>query len=210
MVDTSYVLNAFIALILIVDPLGNIPIFMALTGGYARQDQIFILRRAVMVGFLTLTILTISGKIIFGALGVKMYSFQIAGGILLFIISIEMLFGRKTGTVSSGDEAEAQKSKEEIAVAPMAIPLMSGPGAITAGVVLYNIAPDALHRVLLIGTILAVFLVSYVMFLNAGRIFGFLGKSGTTIVIRIMGLILAAIAVQFTISGIEAAASVLG
>jgi multiple antibiotic resistance protein len=163
------------------------------------------IKRAIIVGFLTLAVLTVTGDMIFGALGVKMYSFRIAGGILLFIISIEMLFGRETRTKSSGEEITERKSKEEIAVAPMAIPLMAGPGAITAGVVLYNLAPDPLHQGLLILTILLIFILSYVILLNASKIFNILGRTGTTVIIRIMGLILAAIAIEFTLSGIAEA-----
>lgn len=209
MIDTAFVLNSFIALILIVDPLGNIPLFLALTGEFERKDQVFMMRRAAVVGFLTLSLLTVTGNIIFEALGVKMYSFRIAGGILLFIISIEMLFGRETGTKSTGREAEERKSREELAVTPMAIPLMAGPGAITAGVVLYNLAPDPLHQGILLLNILLVFLISYVIFLKANEIFSLLGRTGTTVIIRIMGLILAAIAVQFTLSGIGEAVKAL-
>ncbi len=202
MIDTAFVLNSFIALILIVDPLGNIPLFLALTADFKRNEQKFMIRRAVVVGFLTLIILTVFGNILFEALGVKMYSFRIAGGILLFIISIEMLFGRETRTKSTGREAEEKRSKEELAVTPMAIPLMAGPGAITAGVVLYNLAPDPIHQGILLIIIFLVFLVSYVVFLKANEIFSLLGRTGTTVIIRIMRLILAAIAVQFTLSGI--------
>ncbi|MFQ5800151.1 MAG: MarC family protein [Candidatus Hydrothermarchaeales archaeon] len=209
MIDTTFILNSFIALLLIVDPLGNIPIFLSLTGKFERREQVFMIRRAVVVGFLTLAVLTVTGNLIFEALGVKMYSFRIAGGILLFIISIEMLFGRKTRTGSSGEEMEEKRTKEELAVTPMAIPLMAGPGAITAGVVLYNLAPDALHQGILILNVLLVFLVSYILFLKANEIFSLLGKTGTTVIIRIMGLILAAIAVQFIISGIGEAAKAL-
>lgn len=207
MVDYVFVLNSFIAMLLIVDPLGNIPLFLALTAEHKREDQRFMIRRAVVVGLITLIALTVTGSLIFEALGVKMYSFMIAGGILLFIISIEMLFGRESRTKTA--EPKERKSKEEIAVAPMAIPLMAGPGAITAGVVLYNLAPDPLHQGILILTISAVFLISYILFLNATRIFNLLGRTGTTVVIRIMGLILAAIAVQFTLSGIGEAAKAL-
>jgi multiple antibiotic resistance protein len=196
-------------MVLIVDPLGNIPFFLALIGDFKKEDQRFMLRRAVIVGALTLVILTLTGNLIFKALGIKMYSFTIAGGILLFIISIEMLFGRETRTKSSGEELVEKKTKEELAVTPMAIPMMAGPGAITAGVVLYNIAPDALHRGILIFNILLVFLVSYVLFLNARRIFSLLGKTGTTVIIRIMGIILAAIAIQFMLNGVGEAVKAL-
>ena len=202
MKDTAFILNSFITLILIVDPLGNVPLFLALTADFKRSEQRFMIRRAVVVGFLTLIFLTVTGTMLVEALGVKMYSFRIAGGILLFIISIEMLFGQETRTKTTGKEIAEKKSPEEIAVTPMAIPLMAGPGAITAGVVLFNLAPDPLHQGILLFTILAVFLTSYLIFLKANEIFSLLGKTGTTVIIRIMGLILAAIAVQFTLSGI--------
>ena len=209
MVDTSYVLNSFIALFVIVDPLGNIPIFLALTEGLERKHQMSIMRRAVIIGFLTLLGLTVTGNLIFEALGVEMYSFRIAGGILLFIIAIEMLFGRKTRTETTGDEAEDKRTKEELAVTPMAIPLLTGPGAITTGVVLYNLAPDTLHQGVIVLNILIVFLISYVLLSKGNEIFSLLGKTGTTVIIRIMGLILGTIAVQFVLSGVGEAAKAL-
>lgn len=211
MVDVAYLLNAYIAIILIVDPLGNIPLFLAFTAPFSPKDQRFIINRAVLIGFLVLLFFTVTGNLIFQALGVKMYSFRIAGGILLFIISIEMLFGRKSRTETSNGEEELseRKTREELAVAPMAIPLLAGPGAITAGVVLYNLAPDPFHQMLLLIIIFLVFITSYILFLNAQRIFQILGRTGTTVLIRIMGLLLAAIAVQFILSGIGEAVQTL-
>jgi len=205
MIDRTFIFSSFITLFLIVDPMGNIPLFLALTQDFSRADQVYIIRRAVGIAFVSLSLFMVAGEAIFKALGVEMHSFQIAGGILLFIIAIEMLFGRKTRTQTSGEEMEERRSREELAVTPLAIPLLTGPGAITAGVVLYSLAPDTFHRALLMLIILSVFLITYLLILKAREVFQLLGRTGTTVVIRIMGLILAAIAVQFIISGVEMA-----
>ncbi len=118
------------------------------------------------------------------------------------IISVEMLFGRKTRTGSSED---FEKEKEDIAITPMAIPLLTGPGAITTGIVLFDEAGNLLNRVILVFNILLVFWISYVILSKLNLVYGVLGRTGTKVVTRIMGLLLSAISVQFIISGISEA-----
>jgi multiple antibiotic resistance protein len=131
-----------------------------------------------------------------------MYSFKIAGGILLFIIALEMLFGRKTRTESSIEEEDELRTREDIIATPLAVPLLTGPGAITAGIVLYNSAKSPLEEIILLLDVMLVFLVSYLILSKSDVIFSALGTTGTKVIVRIMGLVLSAIAVQFVISGI--------
>lgn len=198
--DPTFTVKSFVALFVIVDAFGVVPIFISLLEGYKEADKRAIIKMAVQVATIALIILTLTGNLIFQLLGIDMYSFRIAAGIILLIISIEMLFGRKTRTGSS-DKIEIEK--EDIAITPMAIPLLTGPGAITTGIVLFDEAGTVLNRIILIINIILVFWISYVIFSKLNLVYRALGRTGTRVVTRIMGLMLSAISVQFIISGIS-------
>ncbi|RKY68077.1 MAG: hypothetical protein DRQ24_12165 [Candidatus Latescibacterota bacterium] len=198
--DPTFTVKSFVALFVIVDAFGVVPIFISLLEGYKEADKRAIIKMAVQVATIALIILTLTGNLIFQLLGIDMYSFRIAAGIILLIISIEMLFGRKTRTGSS-DKIEIEK--EDIAITPMAIPLLTGPGAITTGIVLFDEAGTVLNRIILIINIILVFWISYIIFSKLNLVYKALGRTGTRVVTRIMGLMLSAISVQFIISGIS-------
>ncbi len=139
---------------------------------------------------------------IFELLDIKMYSFRIAGGILLLIISIEMLFGRKSRTEASED---IEEEKENISITPLAIPLLTGPGAITTGIVLFDNAENDINKIFLMINIVLIFLISYFILSKSNLIFRILGKTGTRVITRVMGLMLSAIAIQFILTGISEA-----
>lgn len=124
---------------------------------------------------------------------------------MLAIVSIEMLYGRKTQTQSSADEEQYYAERDEISVLPLGIPLLTGPGTLTTGIVLFDTAGTFFNRIVLILTIVIVFFLSYVILVRSGRVIKYLGKTGTTVAIRIMGLMLLSVAVQFLIGGITAA-----
>ncbi len=199
--DLNFFIYSFIALFVIVDPIMNIPIFIAILEGFSREEFKKTVKRACIVGMLVLIVFTFFGVYIFKYLNIEMASFRIAGGILLLIISLEMLFGRKTKTEYS-PEVVAEK-REELAVTPLAIPLLTGPGAITTGIVLYGTAKSILDKLELFAAVVLVYTLSYIILSNAHRLFDILGSTGTIVIVRIMGLLLAAISVQFIVDGIR-------
>ncbi len=201
-IDPIFTVKSFVALFVIIDAFGVVPIFISLLEGYREEDKQAMIKMAVRVATITLIILTLTGNLIFQLLGIDMYSFRIAGGIILLIISIEMLFGRKTRT---GSSEETEIEKEDIAITPMAIPLLTGPGAITTGIVLFDETGTVLNGIILIINILLVFWISYVIFSKLNLVYKVMGRTGTRVVTRIMGLMLSAISVQFIISGISEA-----
>lgn len=203
--DLNYAVYSFVALFLIVDAVGNVPIFLALLEPFKSSDRDVMIRKAVAIAAVVLLIFTIAGNHIFSALGIEIYSFKIAGGILLLIISIEMLFGRKSRTESSAEEEDDARRKEDIAITPMAVPLLTGPGAITTGIVLFNSAKSTADQLLLILDIMLVFLVSYIILIKSRAVFDLLGATGTKVVVRLMGLLLSSIAVQFITTGVAEA-----
>jgi len=202
MIDPIFIIHSFAALFIIVDPIGNIPLFMPLLDRFRERDRKAMIRMAVLIAAITLIILTLTGNLIFKILGIEMYSFRIAGGILLLIISIEMLFGRKSRTASSEEDLTLGK-KVDVAVTPLAIPLLTGPGAITTGIVLIDSARTMLSKVVVLLDIVLVFLLSYIILSRSSLVYKILGKTGTKVLVRIMGLMLSAISVQFIISGIS-------
>jgi multiple antibiotic resistance protein len=203
--DLNFAVYSFVALFIIVDPIGNVPIFISLLESFKMENRNSMIRRAVVIATIVLIIFTLLGNYIFLYLRIEMYSFMIAGGILLFIIALEMLYGRKSRTENTPEEETEARKKEDLAITPMAVPLLAGPGAITTGIVLFNSAETIVNETILIGNILLVFLVSYIILAKSGKIFKLLGETGTKVIVRIMGLLLLAIAVQFVITGVSEA-----
>jgi len=203
--DLNFALSSFITLFIIVDPIVNVPLFMAILANFKKSERKKMVKKAIIIAAIVLIIFTLAGDTIFGLLGIEMYSFRIAGGLLLLIISIEMLFGRRPHTKSSAEEEEEALHKEDVVVTPLAVPLLTGPGAITIGIVLFHVANEPTNKALLILDIGLVFLISYFILSRSEKAFEILGKTGTMVIVRIMGLLLAAIAVQFVITGVEEA-----
>src|SRR3989344_8349419 len=195
----EYLITSFISLFLIVDAIGNVPLFEALLHGLAHRERVRTITLSIIVSLVTLIVLTYLGIYIFNFFSIKLYSFKIAGGILIFIIALQMLFGIRQ-RLSAREESEVVK-RTDIAIVPMAIPLQTGPGAITTGILLSTRATNLTTQVLLLFSILLVFLVSYIIYVRAEFFFKLLGETGTKVITRIMGLILVAIAVQFIMDG---------
>jgi multiple antibiotic resistance protein len=182
--------KAVITLFIIVDPLGNIPIFISLTKGMAKEDRQKAFRTAIFTGFILLISFALVGQQIFMLFGISLYSFMIAGGILLLIISIRILV--------RGEWEEDSTTPESIGVVPIGFPLLVGPGAITttilnlqaSGVIVTTIA------------VLIVFVVVQIILRLIDPIYRFLGSSGSLVISRLMALLIAAIAIQYILDGV--------
>ncbi len=183
--------KAAIILFIIVDPLGNIPVFMGLTEKMTELQKRKVFDVATLVGFILLLVFAFTGQEIFLIFGISIYSFEVAGGILLLIISIRILF--------SGGFHENLESPESVGAVPIAIPLLVGPGAITTTIL-------NLQAYGVIVTAMAVFVVlilTWTILRFIGSIYRFLGKTGSLVIARVMSLFIAAIAVQYIIIGLE-------
>jgi multiple antibiotic resistance protein len=202
LIDYMYAITVFTAIFAIVDPIGNIPIFYTLTERFSREERIRIAKKAVIAATLTLFVFGIIGNYIFMLFSITIPSFRIAGGILLFRVAFNMLYGTTPGTKSTEKEKQETLEKEMLGVIPLGIPLLAGPGAIST-VMLYNSQGDVVHSIIVYISILATLLITYFLLRNVDKIFDRLGRAGSLAISRIMGLILAAIAVQFIINGIH-------
>jgi multiple antibiotic resistance protein len=182
--------KAIIVLFIIVDPFGNIPIFMGLTEKMTESQKRKVFNTACLVGFILLLIFAFTGQEIFAIFGVSMYSFEIAGGILLLIISIKILI--------SGTLHENVESPESLGAVPIAMPLLVGPGAITTTI--FNLQAYDVYVTAL--SVLIVLVLTWVILRFMNSVYRFLGKTGSLVIARVMALLIAAIAIQYILNGL--------
>ncbi|HEY2989886.1 MAG TPA: MarC family protein [Candidatus Binatia bacterium] len=195
-------LRAFATLFVVVDPLGVAPMFVALTSELNAGEQRNTLLRAVVVAFSVTMFFLVGGGFLLSYLGVTVPAFAISGGILLFAASWTMLFGRRPG-LQAPERHEQGTAGEDIAIFPLAIPLLSGPGTITTVLLLTNrIRGDFLRLAIFAGVIAAVYLIACAVLSAGERLMARLGESKVHIITRVLGIVLAALAVQYILGGI--------
>ena len=202
----DYLKTALVTLFVTLDPPGLAPVFVSLTLGMSRPEKREVALRACLIAFAILVAFAFGGRPALAALGVTLPAFRIAGGLLLFYVAFDMLFtlrGERKREVAS--DAVMVDHIRNIAAFPLAIPLMAGPGAITATMLLAGRAGgDWRALASLMAVAAAVMLVSFMIFLMAERISHALGVTGNAVLTRMFGLVLAAMAVQFVIDGVGA------
>jgi multiple antibiotic resistance protein len=199
----SYALASFGSVLSIVDPFAVVPIFLALTGGQPRRVQTGTALRASATCFVVLTTFGVAGNLIFSFFGITLPAFKIAGGILLFGVGLEMMRAKRSDTRATTEEAIEAEMKDDVALIPLGVPLLSGPGAIATVMVLVGKASDPVERATLFGCIAVVSLITFVTLLSAAFLARVLGRTGINVIGRVMGLILAAVAMQFVIDGLR-------
>lgn len=199
------IFNAFVTILVTIDPPGLAPLFLALTRGMNRDERRQVSIRASIIGFAVMALFAVAGAAVLGALGITLPAFRLAGGLLLFYIAFEMVFERRQDRKEkSADAAVSKDHIADIAAFPLAIPLIAGPGAISATVLLSSSFAGIGGQVTLVGIILICLLLTYLVFILAERVDGFLGHTGRSILTRLLGVILAALAVQFVADGVKA------
>jgi multiple antibiotic resistance protein len=197
--------NAFVTLLVTIDPPGLAPLFLVLTAGMNRAQRMQVAVRASVTAFVVLALFAVAGAAILGVFGITLPAFRVAGGLLLFFIAFEMIFERRHDRKEkSAGVAVTRDHIHNIAAFPLAIPLIAGPGAISATVLISGTFTEVPAIAALLGIILLSILLTYLVFVLAERIDGFLGETGRSILTRLLGLILAALAVQFVADGINA------
>ncbi|WP_127523615.1 MarC family protein [Mesorhizobium sp. Z1-4] len=198
------VFNAFVTLLVTIDPPGLAPLFLALTGGMNRAERMQVSVRSSVTAFIVLALFAVAGDKILAVFGITLPAFRLAGGLLLFYIAFEMIFERRQERHErSAERAITKDMIRNIAAFPLAIPLIAGPGAISATVLLSGTFADVTSRLVLVGIILVCVLATFLVFVLAERVDGFLGETGRSILTRLLGVILAALAVQFVADGVR-------
>jgi multiple antibiotic resistance protein len=202
----EFLVSALVTMLVGLDPIGLVPSFIAITHGLPPKARRRVALRACLIAAAILAGSALAGDWLLRMLSIGLPAFRIAGGLLLFSIASEMVFGVRVVRQTETAEQAIEERVRNIAAFPLAIPLMAGPGAITATVLLSGRSGgDPVRLGELLGVIAAVMLLCFVVFDLASRIAGFLGTTATAVASRILGVLLAALAVQFVIDGVRVA-----
>lgn len=206
MIDIALFWSAFAMLFVIIDPPGCAPIFATLTQGTSRKHQIEMAFKSVGVAAVILVLFAYFGDFVFGKLGISLDALRIAGGIMLFIIGLNMVFEKRTETREERAEEllEETPDPEDISVFPMGIPMIAGPGTMASLLILSTDSGDAMPQQVAIMSALGVVLViTLLSFLVAGPLMKLMGQAFTNVLTRVLGVLLATLAAQFIIDGIK-------
>jgi multiple antibiotic resistance protein len=200
--DLTFGLSALVTLLAMVDPVGTVPVFLGLTPATSREERRRIAWRAVAVASAIMALFAVAGPVLLQALRVTLPAFQIAGGVLLFLIAVDMLFARRSGTRETPEEEADALARQDVSVFPLAIPMLCGPGTITATVLLVGRAagdPDRL--MLLAAAMVGTMVTTLLVLLGAEPVRRVLGVTGINVFTRVMGILLSALAVQMILDG---------
>ena len=200
--DLAFTVTVFVTLFVVIDPIGLAPIFVALTQGAEARARRGIALRACLVAVVLLAAFGLFGEEILAFIGISMPAFQIAGGLLLFLTALDMLFERRT----ERRQGKTEGGGADPSVFPLAMPLIAGPGAMASMILLTGQAAGDLARMATVHAVMVgVVVLCFVMFLAAGLIERGLGRIGTLVVTRLLGMLLGALSVQFVLDGLRAA-----
>jgi multiple antibiotic resistance protein len=195
-------LLCFVSLFTIIDPFGALPIFVAMTLKLSPSESRRVAVRAVLTAWIVLILFALTGRFIFDFFAISVNSLRVVGGIIFFIMGYEMLEARLTRTKS--DEESVTEYVEDIAITPLGIPVIAGPGAIATVIVLMNETTGLIEKeIALLLAITAVLTLTFVFLIGARQVMRALGHSGNKVLLRIMGLIVMAIAVEFFFNGLK-------
>lgn len=205
----ALLVQSFVTFFVVLDPIGMAPIFVAITRGETDAHRRQMAKRGTIIATVILVLFAIGGETFLNALGIGMPAFRIAGGMLLFLVALDMLFAHDTPLrrTSATEEQEAER-KVDISVFPLAIPLIAGPGALTSVVLLMGTTGgDPIRQGVVLIVLVGVMAALLFTLLLTTRMMGYLGVTGVNVATRFFGLVLAALAVQYVIDGIREAFS---
>jgi multiple antibiotic resistance protein len=204
-VTTAFIATAFATAFTIIDPVGMIPLTVSVTASATPQARSAIVDRAVLVAAAVILVMGVVGKSVLDALGITLPAFTIAGGILLFLIAVDMLFGRKAGTRETEEEVRGGAESSNPAVFPLAVPMLAGPGTIATVLVLVTLAAgDRAKLAVVFAAYASALIVTWVCMRLSTRMLRVIGTTGSHVVTRLFGILLSALAVQFVINGLAA------
>lgn len=195
---------ALSSIFFLVDPFAAVPSFLAITHDAEPARRKRVARKGAFTCFIVLTSFAIAGQLIFKLFGITLPAFEIAGGLILLLIGLEMLQAKRSATQEATGDTEEAASKEDAGIVPLGIPMLAGPGAISSVMVLVGQAPDLWHwqMAAILASITFTCLVSYWVLAGADSVRRVLGATGIRILVRIMGLMLVALAMQFFVNGL--------
>lgn len=197
---SAFLITAFATIFVVIDPPGLVPLFIALTQGMDEAHRRALARRACIIAAVLLTLFGLFGEALLGFIGISMPAFRIAGGLLLFLTALDMLFERRT----QRREGQQPDPHHDPSVFPLATPLIAGPGAIASMILLMGQAGgDWGARIAVLGLMYVMVLATYLFFWASAPLERMLGRTGTVVITRLLGMLLAALSVQFVIDGVR-------
>ena len=202
MLDWTEYAKIFLALLVIVNPVGAVPLFVSMTSANTAEERKRIARISSTSVAVVLIVAAIAGQSVLALFGISIASFKVGGAILILLLAISMMHGAQSREKQTPEEAVEAADKESIAVVPLAIPLLSGPGAISTTIIYATAQPSPGHLAAIVACALLVGLITWIALRVATPISTWLGKTGVNIAMRLMGLLLAAVAVEIFASGI--------
>ncbi|HGJ65217.1 TPA: MarC family protein [bacterium] len=192
----------FVTLLIVIDPIGIVPLFISATGQIPETNRKKIIIQEIKIAAAVMIVFIVAGRFLLSLMGISTGAFYLAGGAMFFLISIDMLFGQPKRAKTS--QEEAPEDYASVAVFPLAIPMISGPGTITTLIMFSsNIKSYPLSIVMLLSAIIPILILAYIAMRSSGLILKMLGKTGVSVIERIMGLILSGLAVQFILEGLH-------
>jgi multiple antibiotic resistance protein len=194
-------LLALSSIFFLVDPFAALPTFLAVTAGSDKERRKRMARKASLTALIFLSAFALAGQYIFKMFGITLPAFEIAGGVILLLIGLDMLEARRSPTQETSGDAEEAASKEDAGIVPLGIPMLAGPGAIASVMVLVGQAQSTWQMVAILGSIFITAVICYFVLGNSDKVARGLGETGIRILVRIMGLLLVALAVQYFVNG---------
>lgn len=202
--DLRFALVAFTAIFFVVDPFLAVPLFLAVTANDDAEKRRQMALRAAVAAGVTLSVFAVAGGVLFRIFGISLGAFKIAGGLMLFLMAIDMMQAHPSRTRTTDEEQAEGQEKEDVAIVPMAIPFLSGPGAIATVMVLMSRAQGSATRIAAVfASIALTSLAAWLLLRSATRVQRHLSRTALNVLTRVFGLLLAAIAVEFVIGGLR-------
>lgn len=207
----TFTISAFVTFLTIIDPVGLTPVVAGLTAHLTRVQRNIIIARAILISAGIIAFFALVGHFLLDRLGIELYAFDMAGGILLFLVAVDMLFGRPSGTRETKEEEEEAMTRDDISVFPLAIPMIAGPGTIATTILYVGLAtPHLLDLLSVAAAILCALFIAWAAMRGSNWIIEHIGRTGIMVVTRILGILLAALALQFVLNGITTYAHSVG
>ncbi|GAB6123954.1 MarC family protein [Dysgonomonas termitidis] len=197
----TYGLLVFTSFFTLINPISAMPVFLGLTSDMEPKDRVAVAKRAVLVSLIIVLVFAFSGQFLFRVFGISVNSFRIVGGAIFFVVGFDMLNARLSPIKAKG--SEIKQTIKDIAITPLAIPMLCGPGAITNAIVLMEDADSILLKVVFVVALCLMLLVTYLILISSSKLIKRFGETGINVMMRLMGLIVMVIAVEFFLAGIR-------
>jgi multiple antibiotic resistance protein len=197
----DFLIQSFLTLFVVMDPIALVPAFLGMAGTRPRAEQLRLALKAVLVAGSVILFFALLGREFLRYLGINLDAFRVSGGVLLFLMALDMVFARASGARETSEEEAEARSREDISVFPLAIPLIAGPGTLSSIMILTGKSASPLGNLGVILVACAVLGVCYLALRSGHRVIGVIGKTGVNVISRVLGVLLAALAIQYIADG---------